>query len=65
MSASSVALGPASAPARFTGQVVLLDGSLIQAAVSGGGQRLTLAIELTSQTSTTVTGIMTARQANE
>ena len=65
MSASSVALGPASAPARFTGRVVLLDGSVIQATVSGDGQRLTLAIELTSQTSTTVTGVMTARQADQ
>ncbi|TVZ06050.1 hypothetical protein EAS64_00865 [Trebonia kvetii] len=65
MSASSVALGPASAPDRFTGRVVLLDGSVLQAAVSGDGQRLTLAIELTSQTSTTVTGVMTAQQAEQ
>jgi sulfoxide reductase heme-binding subunit YedZ len=65
MSASSVALGPASAPARFTGHVVLLNGPVLQAAVSGDGKRLTLAIELTSQTSTTVSGVMTARQADQ
>jgi len=65
MSTSSVALGPASAPARFTGRVVLLDGSALQAAVSGDGQRLTLAIELTSQTSTTVTGVMTVQRADQ
>ena len=65
MSTSSVALGPASAPSRFTGHVVLLEGSVLQAAASGDGQRLTLAIELTSQTSTTVAGVMTARQADE
>jgi hypothetical protein len=45
--------------------VVLLDGSVIQVAVSGDGQRLTVAVELTSQTSTTVTGVMTARQADQ
>jgi hypothetical protein len=63
MSASRVTLGPASAPARYTGHVVVLEGSVIQAAVSGAGKQLTLAIELTSQTSTTVTGVMTAQQA--
>ena len=65
MSASSVTLGPASAPARFTGHVVLLNGSVLQAAVSGDGQRLTVVVELTSQTSTTVSGIMTARQQDQ
>jgi hypothetical protein len=65
MSTSSVALGPASAPARFTGRVVVLEGSVIQAAVSGDGKQLALAIELTSQTSTTVTGVMTAQQADQ
>ena len=39
MSTSSVTLGPASAPARFTGHVAVLEGSVIQASVSGGGQR--------------------------
>ena len=62
MTASSVTLGPASAPARYTGHVVVLEGSVIQATVSGAGQRLSLAIELTSQTSTAVTGTVTAQQ---
>jgi hypothetical protein len=63
MTASSVTLGPASAPARYSGHVVTLEGSAIQAAVSGAGQRLSLAIDLTSQTSTAVTGTVTAQQA--
>ena len=65
MTASSVTLGPASAPARYTGHVVVLEGSVIQATVSGAGQRLSLAIDLTSQTSTTVTGTVTVQQAGE
>jgi ferric reductase like protein len=65
MTASSVTLGPASAPARYTGHVVVLEGSVIQATVSGAGQRLSLAIDLTSQTSTAVSGTMTAQQAGE
>jgi sulfoxide reductase heme-binding subunit YedZ len=65
MTASSVVLGPASAPARYAGHVVVLEGAVISAAVSGAGQRLSLAIDLTSQTSTTVTGTLTARQADE
>jgi hypothetical protein len=65
MTASSVTLGPASAPARYTGHVVVLEGSVIQATVSGAGQRLSLAIDLTSQTSTAVTSTFTARQAGE
>jgi hypothetical protein len=63
MAASSVTLGPASAPARYTGHVTVLAGSVMQAAVSGSGQRLSLAIDLTSQTSTAVTGTVTAQQA--
>ena len=63
MNASSVTLGPASAPARYTGHVVVLEGSVIQATVSGAGQRLSLAIDLTSQTSNAVTGTVTAQQA--
>jgi methionine sulfoxide reductase heme-binding subunit len=63
MSASSVTLGPASAPARYAGHVVVLEGSVIQATVSGAGQRLSLAINLTSQTSTAVTGTLTAQLA--
>jgi len=62
MTASSVTLGPASAPARYTGHIVALEGSVMQASVSGAGQRLSLAIDLTSQTSTTVTGTVTAQQ---
>jgi len=62
MNASSVTLGPASAPARYTGHVVVLEGSVIQATVSGAGQRLSLAIDLTGQTSTAVTGTVTAQQ---
>ena len=65
MNSSSVTLGPASDPARYTGQVTVLDGSAIQAAVSGAGQRLSLIIDLTSQTSTTVAGTLSARQAGE
>jgi hypothetical protein len=64
MSASRVTLGPASAPARYAGHVVVLEGAVIQATVSGAGQRLSLAIDLTSQTSTTVTGTVLARQAS-
>jgi Ferric reductase like transmembrane component len=65
MTASSVTLGPASAAARYTGQVTVLNRSAIQATVSGDDQRLSLAIELTSQTSTSVTGTVTVRQADE
>ena len=65
MTSSSVTIGPASAPDRYAGHVVVLEGSLIQATVSGAGQRLSLAIDLTSQTSTTVTGTVLARQADE
>jgi ferric reductase like protein len=65
MTASSVTLGPAPAPARYTGHVVMLEGSVIQATVSGAGQRLSLAIDLSSQTSTAVTGTVTAQQAGE
>lgn len=64
MSASRVTLGPASDPARYTGHVVVLEGAAMQATVSGSGQRLSLAIDLTSQTSTTVTGTVLARQAS-
>jgi hypothetical protein len=68
MTASTVTLGPASAPARYTGRVVALAGSVMQAVVSeagasGAGQSLSLAIDLTSQTSTTVSGTVAAQQA--
>jgi hypothetical protein len=65
MTASSVSLGPASAPARYTGQVVSLQGTAIQAIVSGAGRRLVLAISLTSQTSTTVSGTVTVQRSAE
>ena len=65
MTASSVTLGPASAPARYAGHVIVLEGAVIQATVSGEGQSLSLAVDLTSQTSTTVTGSVTARQTGE
>ena len=65
MTASSVTVGPASAPARYTGHVVVLDGSVMQATVSGAGQRLLLAIDLTGQTGTTATGTLTAQRAGE
>lgn len=65
MTASSVSLGPASDPARYTGQVADLEGTAIQATVSGAGQQLALDINLTSQTSTTVAGTVTAQRAGE
>jgi sulfoxide reductase heme-binding subunit YedZ len=65
MTASSVTLGPASAPARYTGHVIVLEGSVMQATISGAGQHLSLAIDLSSQTSTAVTGTVTAQQAGE
>jgi sulfoxide reductase heme-binding subunit YedZ len=65
MTASSVTLGPASAPARYTGHVVTLAGASMQATVSGAGQRLSLAIDLTSQTSTAVTGTLAAQLAGQ
>ena len=63
MTASSVTLGPASAPARYAGHVTVLAGSVLQATATGAGRSLSLAIDLTSQTSTTVTGTVLARQA--
>src|ERR1700761_2744567 len=65
MTTSSVSLGPASAPAQYTGQLVDLAGTSMQATVSGAGQRLALFINLTSQTSSAVTGTITAQQAGE
>jgi hypothetical protein len=65
MATSSVSLGPASAPARYTGRIVTLDGSVMQAVLSGAGQRLSLAIDLTSQTATSVAGTMTAQRASQ
>jgi Ferric reductase like transmembrane component len=66
MTASSVSLGPASAPARYSGHVVGLEGTVMQAVVAGAGRQLSLAIDLTSQTAATVTGTLTAApRANE
>jgi Ferric reductase like transmembrane component len=59
MTASQVTLGPPGAPARYAGRVVSLDGSAMQAIVSGTGQRLALAIQLT-QSGTSVTGTLAA-----
>jgi sulfoxide reductase heme-binding subunit YedZ len=64
MAASSVSLGPASAPARYTGHVLVLDGSVMQATVSGAGQRLSLDIDLSSQTTTAVSATVSAQQAS-
>lgn len=63
MTTSSVTLGPASAPAEYTGRIADLEGTVMQAIVSGNGQRLALAISLTSQTSTTVAGTVAAQVA--
>jgi sulfoxide reductase heme-binding subunit YedZ len=59
MAASQVTLGPPAAPGRYAGHVVSLDGTAMQAVVSGGGQRLELAIQL-SQSGTSVTGTLAA-----
>lgn len=68
MTASSVSLGPASAPDRYTGRLLTLNGTAMQAVVSGVGasgasQQLALSINLTSQTSTAVTGTVAAQQS--
>lgn len=65
MAASSVSLGPATAPARYTGQLSALAGTAMQAVVAGAGQRLTLVIDLTSQTSTTVAGTVMVQRTGE
>jgi len=62
MTASSVSLGPASAPTRYSGRIVTLEGSVMQAVVTGAGQRLALAIDLTSQAGTAVSGTVTAQR---
>lgn len=64
MTTSIVTLGPASDPARYAGHVVVLAGSVVQATVSGAGRRLSLAVDLTSQTTTAVTGTVNARQSD-
>jgi hypothetical protein len=46
MRSSQVTLGPASDPARYTGHVVVLNGNVIQAALTGGGKHLGLAVQV-------------------
>ena len=62
MTASLVSLGPPAAPARYTGRLVSLNGTAMQAVVSGAGQRLALAIDL-AQSGTAVTGTLVAAPA--
>jgi Ferric reductase like transmembrane component len=64
MTGSQVTLGPPAAPARYTGHLVSLNGSAMQAVVSGSGQRLALAIQL-SQSGTSVTGTLAAVPAQQ
>ena len=59
MTASLVSLGPPAAPARYTGRLVSLNGTAMQAVVSGAGQRLALAIDL-AQSGAAVTGTLVA-----
>jgi len=59
MTASQVTLGPPAAPSRYSGRLVALRGSAMQAIVSGAGQRLALVIDLT-QSGTAVTGTLAA-----
>lgn len=63
MTASQVSLGPPTAPGRYTGRLVALDGTVMQAIVSGNGQRLALTIDLV-QSASTVTGTLTAAPAS-
>ena len=62
MTASQVSLGPPAAPHRYTGRLVALDGSLMQASVAGAGQRLTLTVDLV-QSGNSVTGTLAAALA--
>ncbi len=62
MTASQVSLGPLAAPGRYTGRLAGLDGTMMQAIVSGNGQRLALTIDLV-QSASTVTGTLTAAPA--
>jgi hypothetical protein len=62
MTRSQVSLGPPAAPARYAGRLVSLDGTAMQAIVTGAGQRLALAIDL-AQSGSTVTGTLTAVRA--
>jgi hypothetical protein len=62
MTSSQVSLGPPAAPERYAGRLVSLDGTTMQAIVSGAGQRLALAIDL-AQSGSAVTGALTAVRA--
>ena len=62
MTSSQVTLGPAASPARYAGRLVSLDGSVMRAVVSGAGQQLALAVDLT-QSGSSVTGTLAAAAA--
>jgi methionine sulfoxide reductase heme-binding subunit len=62
MAASHVSLGPPAAPQRYTGRLVALAGTSMQATVSGAGQRLTLTVDL-AQSGGSVTGTLAAAVA--
>lgn len=62
MTRSQVTLGPPTVPARYACRLVSLDGTTMQAIVSGAGQRLALAVDL-AQSGSTVTGTLTAVRA--
>lgn len=62
MAASQVSLGPPAAPRRYTGRLVTLNGTQMQAIVAGGGQRLALSVDLV-QSGSSVTGTLAATQA--
>jgi Ferric reductase like transmembrane component len=62
MAASRVSFGPPAAPQRYTGRLVALAGTSMQAIVSGAGQRLTLTVDL-AQSGGSVTGTLAAAAA--
>lgn len=62
MTGSQVSLGPPAAHDRYTGRLVSLDGTAMQAVVAGAGQRLALAVSFT-QSGSTVTGTLTGTAA--
>jgi DMSO/TMAO reductase YedYZ heme-binding membrane subunit len=62
MTGSQVSLGPPSAPARYAGRLVSLDGTAMQAVVAGAGQRLVLTVDLI-QSGSAVTGTLTAARS--
>jgi hypothetical protein len=62
MTSSEVSLGPPAAPAQYTGKLVTLNGTSMQAIVTGNGKRLALTINLT-QSGSSVSGTMAAATA--